>query len=307
LRYACPSAAANKGRPLPEHSKQLAEFAQELALREGLSAKPDGTFTPPPALQAGQRVGWPDVMRVVDTLVGILLNRRDPLERRLRKCVALAAEMRRARLDHLQDGRLGELLGLMRTAVDADTPPNLMTVQSPGWVGRLLFRQAVALFTRKDHGPKRGPAMGRGRISLLAAAWRFTWAKGAVPRMHIAIPEVTFDDVERPRGPLPADVEEILERYYQVKVGSLQFCGPTMFGYTLWEGLEALALTFPILLWVMRTLAERPTAETVMQALTIVDDHVGFNRVLASARQRLSFRILSRTGELARLIAWYSR
>jgi hypothetical protein len=44
-----------------------------------------------------------------------------------------------------------------------------------------------------------------------------------------------------------------------------------------------------------------------MRALSIVDDHFGFNRVLASQRQRLSFRILARLGELPRLIAWYSR
>ena len=41
--------------------------------------------------------------------------------------------------------------------------------------------------------------------------------------------------------------------------------------------------------------------------LTIVDDHIGFNRVLATVRQRLSFRILSATGQFSRLIAWYAR
>jgi lysine-N-methylase len=307
LRYACPSSAANKGRSLPQHTKALAEFAEELARREGLSPQPDGALTPPPPLTAGQRVEWPDVHRIVDMLLAILLNRRDPLERRLRKCLALASEMRRARLDDVSGPRLGELLGLLRAAADSDTPPNLMTLPRPGWVGRLLFRQALALFSRKDHGPNRGPAMGRGRISLLAAAWRFTRGSGAVPRMHRAIPETTFAEVETPRGPLPTDAEEILERYYHLKVGSLQFCGPTSFGYPFWEGFEALALTFPILLWVARTMKDCSRADAVMRALTIVDDHVGFNRVLASTRQRLSFRILARSGELSRLIAWYSR
>jgi hypothetical protein len=45
----------------------------------------------------------------------------------------------------------------------------------------------------------------------------------------------------------------------------------------------------------------------VTRALSIVDDHFGFNRALASRRQWLSFRILATRGELARLIAWYSR
>ena len=305
VRYACPSAAANKGRPLPAHSEALAAFAQQLAEREGLEPRPDGSLTAPPPLQPGQRVDWPDVQRCVDALLGLLLNRRDPLERRLRKALALAGEMRQARLEDVRGKRLGELLDLLRAAADADTPANLMTLPPPGWVGRVLFRQAVALYTRKDHGPHRGEA-DKGRLGLLAAAWRFARGRGRVPRLHRAIPETTFAQVETPSGPLPAEAEEILERYYHLKIGSLQFCTGS-FGQPLWEGFESLALTFPIVLWVARTFADRPRADAIVQALTIVDDHVGFNRILATTRQRLSFRILARTGELARLIAWYSR
>ena len=74
-----------------------------------------------------------------------------------------------------------------------------------------------------------------------------------------------------------------------------------------WEGFEALALTCPILMWLSRAYTDRSREKAIIQALTIVDDHVGFNPVLATRRQRLSFRILARRGELARLIAWYSR
>jgi hypothetical protein len=74
-----------------------------------------------------------------------------------------------------------------------------------------------------------------------------------------------------------------------------------------WEGFEALALIYPILMWLSRAYTDRPRQEAIVQALSIVDDHVGFNPVLATRRQRLSFRILARRGELARLIAWYSR
>jgi lysine-N-methylase len=306
VRFACPSAAANKGRPLPGHNEALGVFAQQLAEREGLTPRPDGSLTPPPPLQPGQRMDWPDVQRCVDALLATLLERRDPLERRLRKALVLAGEMRRARLDDVRGKRLTELLTLLRTAADADTPANLMALARPGWVGRLLFRQAVALYTRKDHGPNRGEA-ARGRMGLLAAAWRFARGRGRVPRMHLAIPETTFAQVEAPRGPLPAEAEAVLERYYHLKVGALQFCGPASFGLPLWEGFESLALTFPVILWVARAFADRPRAEAVVQALSVVDDHVGFNRILASTRQRLSFRILARTGELSRLIAWYSR
>jgi lysine-N-methylase len=167
-------------------------------------------------------------------------------------------------------------------------------------------RQAVALFTRKDHGPNRGLA-SRGRLALLDAAWRFTRARGPIPQLHGKLPEVSFEEVEQPRGPLPLEAEQVLERYYTIKVGSLQFCGSASFGLPLWEGFEALAVTFPVIHWVARMFRDVPREQAITTALTIVDDHVGFNRVLASVRQRLSFSILARGGELSRLIGWYSR
>jgi hypothetical protein len=96
----------------------------------------------------------------------------------------------------------------------------------------------------------------------------------------------------------------VLERYYTIKVGSLQFVA---FGLPFWEGLEGLAVTLPVIRWVARMFRDRPPVEAVTQAIVIVDDHVGFNRVLASLRQRLSFRILARNGQLSRLVAWYAR
>jgi len=90
-------------------------------------------------------------------------------------------------------------------------------------------------------------------------------------------------------------------------VESLQFCGAANFRLPFWEGLEMLAATFPVTLWVTRALADLPPAEAVARALTIVDDHFGFNRILRSRRLRTTFRILARTGQLQNLIAWYAR
>jgi lysine-N-methylase len=306
LRYACPSAAANKGRPLPEHDQELAEFAARLAEREKLTPLPDGALTLPPALQPGQKVSWPDVHRCVQALLTLLRNRREPLERRLRKCLTLADQMRHARLHDVQGARLGDLLTVLQRSADAATPDNLMKVARPGWVGRILFRQAVALFTRKDHGPNRGAAR-KGRLALLHAAWRFTCGTGPVPRMHGGLPETTFEEVEKSCGPLPLEAEYVLERYYTMKVGSVQFCGAASFGMPFWEGFELLALTYPMVMWVSRMFRDLPRKEAIEKALTVVDDHFGFNRILATFRQRASFRILTQYGELSRLIAWYSR
>jgi lysine-N-methylase len=305
LRFACPSAAASKGRAIPEHDADLKAFADMLAEREGVKAQVDGSLVPPPKLQAGQRVEWPDVLRIVQTLIDMMRNRRDPIELRMRKCLTLAKEMRKARLDNLRDQRLGELLVMMRGVADVETPTNPRTLPVPGWVGRVLFRQSAALFTRKDHGPNSGVARS-GRTALFWAAWRFARGTGVVPRLHRSLPEVTFTELEIPRGPLPVAAEEVLERYYTVKLSSLQFCGPTQFGMGFWEGFELLALTLPILLWVARMFRNLEPEAAVAKAMTIVDDHFGFNPLLGSMRQRYCFWILASSGELSRLIAWYA-
>jgi lysine-N-methylase len=306
LRFACPSAAASKGRPLSGHDPDLERFAAMLAEREGLQPRPDGTLLPPPPLQGGQRVDWPDLLRFVQALLVLLKNRRDRMERRLRKCLALADLCREARIRKLQGTRLTEFLEVVVANLEKEVPVEPTAVPEPSWVGRVLFRQAVAVFTRKDHGPNRG-VVKHGRLGLLLAAWRFAHGRGTIPAMHGWLPETTFEAIEAPRGPLPEAVEQVLERYYALKAGSLQFCGPAYFGLSFWEGFEALAATFPVLLWVTRAFDRLPPTEAVTRALSIVDDHFGFNRVLATWRQRLSFRILAGQGELARLIAWYSR
>jgi lysine-N-methylase len=303
LRFACPSAAANKGRALPAHIKDLRQFADGLARRENLTPREDGSLTAPPYLDGGGQLDWPDTLRLVDALLKLIRAGRDPVERRVRKCLYLAEQLRKAKLDAVKGPRLAELLDLLSTAADQEVPASPELVPPPGWIARVLFRQACALYTRKDHGLNRGLA-SRGRFALFGAAMRFTRGVGPVPRLHAKLRETTFEQLDQPRGPLPPEAEAVLERYYTIKVGSLQFVA---FGLPFWEGFESLAVTLPVIRWVAGMFPDLPPAEAITQAIVIVDDHVGFNRVLASLRQRLSFRILARGGHLSRLIAWYSR
>jgi lysine-N-methylase len=239
-------------------------------------------------------------------LLTLLRQGGDPLERRLRKCLTFVRELRQARLRGIAGARLGELLEVLRGVADSETPPDPLTVPPPRAFGRMLFRLAAALFTRKDHGPNRGIAR-HGRIALMRAAWRCVRGTGLVPRTHAALPEVTFEQAEEPTGPLPPQAAEVLDRYYAIKVGSLQFFGPACFGLPLWEGFELLALTYPVIRWAARVLRDRPADDAIRLAVGLVDDHFGFNRLLGSRRQRLSSNILARTGELNALVAWYSR
>jgi hypothetical protein len=287
-----------------KHDSALKQFAQELLARAEGRGKWNNAAIPPPALQPGQKCTWDDLQRFVKALLLLVGNRQDRVERRLRKCLALAQLCRQATFNHVQGKRLDEFLELISENLEMDVPAEPRSLPPPRWIGRVLFRQAVALFARKDSGPNRGPAT-RGRIALLAAAWRFVRGTGSVPRVHGFMADTTFARVENNRGLWPEAVEEILERYYFTKVGSLQFFGRGYFDVPLWEGLEALVLTFPAIAWLSCAQGSEVTPETMTRAISMVDDHYGFNLLLGSRRQKLSFRILARTGELAKLVAWY--
>jgi lysine-N-methylase len=302
LRYSCPAAAGNHGQPLSEYLGELGRYATELERREAMTGK----TVPPPPLQGRQAVDWPDLLAFTHALVALLKDRNDRLERRWRKCLALAALCRQAKFDQVKGARLTEFLNLIGTSVDDETPAAPAAVAPPTWVGRLLFRMTLAAHLRKDKGPDAGPAT-RSRLSLLHSAWRFARGSGSVPLLHGLLPEVIFEEAEKPAGPLSEQVEEILERYYLVKVASLQFCGSANFGMSFWVGLDSLALTLPVIMWLRRVLKGVPTEEAAMRSLRIVDHGFGYSPLLGGRRQRFNLGILNQRGELERLIAWYSR
>jgi lysine-N-methylase len=302
IRFACPSAADNLGRPATAHAADLKAYGRGLEEREGVSER----SPVPPPLQAGQRVPWGDVGRFSEALLALLDRSDRPLEYRLRQCLALAGVCRQAKFETVAGQRLGEFLDLVVQSLNGEVERDPDKLGPPGWVGRVLFRQAIAIYARRDTGPRRGISR-HGRLALLWAAWRFARGTGRVPRVHGLLPATTFKQMEQPAGPLPEPAERMLERYYRVKVESLQFFGPTNFNMAFWEGLESLLMTFPATLWLSRAFTDRPREQAVSQALRMVDDNFGYNRLLGARRLRLGARILAARGELAKLIAWYAQ
>lgn len=299
LRFSCPSAARNLGLPLAAKDAELRDFAREL---EG---RGEATHVPGPLLQPRQEVSWSDLDYFLRAFLTLLQKHGEPLERRWRKCLALAKLCRQATFDKVHGARLGEFLEVVSASLDTDVPTNPATVPPPSWVGRVLFRQALAVYLRKDAGPERGPA-ARGRLNLLAAAWRFARGRGPVPRLNTLLTEGTFEQVETTSRPLTAEAERLFERYYVVKVEALQFFGPAHFGTGFWEGLDALALTLPVHLWLWRALGELPAEEAAMRAVRIVDHNFGYSPHLGRRLQRHSLAILARRGELEKLMAYYA-
>jgi lysine-N-methylase len=311
VRLACPSAVENKGRPLAD---QLADAREYAAFFEATAAsRIEGA--PPPPLRRGQTVPWGDLGRIAAAFSKLLAAPADPFERRWRKVLSVVAVLKTATFGGgdpkaaVTGGRLSEMLHVLSEAADEEEPEAAADVRRPGWVGRTVFRQLVAVFSRKDHGAEKGVAQ-RGRVSRLRAAVRFARGRGTVPKVHVAIPdEATFAAGEVPLQPPSAATVARLVRWHQIKLESLQFCGAPNFGLAVWEGLESLAVTFPAAMWVARVLAAGggdPDA-AVTQAIRMVDDNFGFNPLLGAARQKFALGLIVNRGDLPRLVAWYGR
>ncbi len=302
VRFACPAAAANQGRKMSAHAGELAEFVR---LLEADSARSVAELPPPP-LQWGRSVPWPDLLRFNAAVLELLDEPAYSLERRLRQITALADVCRKSRFDDVQGQRLKEFLNVMAAVVVEEVPVRNV-VPKPGWGGRMLFRQLAAVYARKDNGPDAGIAP-RGKWVRIRSAWRFARGTGTIPKLHARIPTMTFAEAEEPAGPFPPDAEALLLRYYRVKVESLQFCGPTNFRRGYWEGLASLLMTFPAVMWLARVFnrggLDRVSA--IKLALRIVDDSFGYNQLLDAGRQPRAMRTLADRGEVAKLIAWYA-
>ena len=309
VRMACPSAAENKGVPLADHVGEARAF---VAL---LETSPVKSMAAPP-LHGRQIVPWSDVARIAAAVSKLLADAADPFERRWRKVLFIVSMLRKAKFDGGGDakkaitgGRLSEMMHVMGQAADDEEPRAATEVKPPGWVGRTVFRQLAAVYARKDHGAEKGTAL-RGPLSRFASAVKFAAGGGRVPRVHAAIPEAaTFAAGSTPLGALSENVIALLTRWHRVKVESLQFCGVPNFGLSVWEGLESLALTYPVAMWLTRVLTAggMPADAAATRAIRMTDDNFGYNPLLGSARQKAGLRLLAARGELPRLVAWYDR
>jgi lysine-N-methylase len=308
MRFACPSATRNLGRPVIEQGEQIRKFASMMEVwdRPEMSQADRDSLGPPPSLQRRQRVSWSDLELFVNALLLIMKEPDDSLPRRMLKVVALARACRQATFEKISGPRLREFLDLLRVAVQAEVPRNLDRIPAPGWIGRVLFRTFLAIYLRKDQGTRRG-VRSRGWLPLMLAMGRMARGKGRLPMLQAGLPDKTFAHMEEPLGPLEPAAKEMLERYYQIKMESMQFCGPTFFEYGFWEGVESLALTLPAILWLARGYRDEGQAAAVQKAIQIVDENYAYSPLLGKSRQRYGLRILVFQRELDNLIAWYGR
>jgi len=299
LRFSCPSAAANQGRPLTENTAEAGRLAREVL--------PAGSeLLPPPPVAATPGLDWPDFLRFVRWLQVTFAAQNAPVALKLMRALRWLESVERGYLDQITGESADEILeALVRSSGDK-LPALPAQPEAPSRFGHLFLRMLVLEHAQTPTVADR-EAFGGHRWKMLLAAFRFLSAAGSTPTVRQELKRARFAEIEQTSGPLPREAEALLDRYFRVKLDSLQFCGKGFHDCSLIEGFRNLALLYPIILWLSRWLSvssgrTRLTEADVRQAVSLADYHYGFAPYV-----RWRTRLLQQRDDIARLCAWYGQ
>ncbi len=299
LRRYCPSAAADRGRPLEAHHRQ----ARELIERWQKRPRP----AQPPPVVPGHRSTWDHVLTITDVLEGLVRDAGYPLVRRLAHVLEFCELLEGCRLDRLDRPRLAEVAGMLQAAAVRDAGHLFRDRQTPDRRAGRLFRQALFEY-RALHPLFSAKAGWWGRWRLLAEAIAFHRGTGPVPQRGLPFAPTTFEELQRPLGALAPELLRPLEAFFEASAASLRFA---MLGRRRWpltHSARAMVLGHPVAMWTLRlACGQRPPTQTdVLHAVAMLDRGETYPPFL-SRRHQIRLMALARAGGLARLLAWYGR
>jgi Fe-S-cluster containining protein len=299
LRRSCPTAADDQGRLLQQYRQE----ADALGTERGLLR----SSVPPPPITSRFRGEWSQAKLVTAAFSQLLQNQQLPLVRRLVHCLAFCDLLEECRPQRMEPSQFGELIAVLQESAVGSGGEYFADRQAPTRAAGILFRQAVANYLRLHTKFLVRETWGQ-RWSLLRMALKMARGKGETPQIHPDFPVASFDSLEVPLGHLPQDVQQPLNRYYEVNGASGQFTFASKPKWTMVDACRALVLTYPIALWMLRLCSqgEPPSHQQAIEMVTIIDRGQGYQPLLGRQhRKRIS--TLRRLGQLPRLVAWYAR
>jgi lysine-N-methylase len=297
LRFSCPSVAANHGPPLTDQRAEIQKLAECVALDHFRKI-------PPPAVLAGPGTEWPDLLRFVKWLDRLMSVEEAPLTLRFLRALHWLGAVEKGAFSRISGPGADEILEALFQGAINKLPALPESPPRPGRFSRLFFRLLVLEYARTiTVADLRAP--GRHRRQMLRAAWRFAWSRGRTPALRGGLEVVEFAAIERSFGPPSAAIENMLTRFFRVKIQSLHFCGRAFYDRPLIEGFRNLALLYPVILWLARWLAAGQsrsdlTGADVARAISMVDYHYSYSPYLA-----WRVRLLAHRDDISRLCAWY--
>ncbi len=300
LRFSCPSVTANNGRPLRDQARGVNEMA-------GWIVPGNADSIPAPAILEDESPRWPDFARFVECLARFFRNANELMSQQLLKALRWVELIEKAQFSQITGDGAEEILGVL---AEAAREQGVGGSKSPSRIGRSQFRTLIYEYARKDTVQDLNISFGR-RLQRVWAAVRFSRGMALTPALGPEWREVPFAELEKPFG-VPDEVQELMRRYYRVKIEGLHFCGLPYYNLPFVEGFRHLALVFPATLFLARWCAASQgrshlELSDAAFALSRIDHHHGYAPGLGSANARRRVRLLVANGDLERLIGRYAR
>ncbi|MCA9179706.1 MAG: YkgJ family cysteine cluster protein [Planctomycetales bacterium] len=252
LRCACPTAAVNHGTPLDEQRDHVRRLAQ----RGELPLTPVDTLR----LKSGETRSWDGVQPILDALASSLTNPNMPLVRRLVVALQLANRIERANTARMDDDELRKCVPAWLEESQHAANQHFADRKRPGAGARALFRLIALDYLRLLPTHVTRESWGE-RLRLLRAATRMAWGGGSTPRLRCHLAPTKFSRLEEPLGPLPAEVSAPLSQLFENTANSALYAVASRAGWTVIESLRALAVSFPVGMWLLRWAHASATAE----------------------------------------------
>lgn len=289
----CPSAAADRGRPLTQHLTSLKRML-------GDDSERISSATAPPVSRRSPS-NWDDFHRLAETLQSLLTDDRLPLVRRVVHALRFCQLLDDSKWNRVREESKPELIELFTQLAYEGSGQLFENRQQPKRRTARLFRRLGAHFIRcVPGGPTTRSWSDHLRIWRLSG--RLARTSEVTPGLHPKFPPIAIAKLERPLGPLAAEVLRPLNRFFESHAASKRYTlsQPTR---PLVENLRRLAFAFPMSLWMLRWIAadREPTADDMVQIIVALERGLEL-RALSRATS-----YLAESGELERLIAWYSR
>ncbi len=299
LNFACQSVRANRGSTLESHRDDL---------RRALREVPESVVVAPPLLAGDLRAEPAEVDALTAGLDRWLGRDEVPLTIRLDGFGWLAQGIGAASFSEVRGERITELIDLLVSAL----PDELLhlPVDPPGRGQRKQLRQAVFAriedprFTDDESRPTLGAKLDQWRRSR-----RFARGRGSIPGLARgwSIPEDFESVAAMPKVPGSEAVTDLVVRWLRSTVRGGRAWGSGYYGWSIADGVQALALNLACVGWLARAHAagvgeEVVTLDSVGEALGRIDRASGRAVWLGSMGERLRLRYLATDDGLRRLV-----